>query len=144
MDDRSEHTDVDPGPLTTKPTQPGASPDSPAERPESLSGRTYKIIWPGSPHATYVTISDVMEDGKRRPFEMFINSKNMEHYAWTVALTRMISAVFRRGGDVSFVAEELKAIFDPSGGEWIDARYVPSLLAAIGDVVERHLKEIDA
>ncbi len=77
-----------------------------------------------------------------RPFEMFINSKNMEHYAWTVALTRMISAVFRRGGDVSFVVDELKAIFDPRGGQWVDKRYVPSIIAAIGNVIERHLINI--
>ena len=83
-----------------------------------------------------------MQDGRRRPFEIFINSKNMEHYAWTVALTRMISAVFRRGGDVSFVVEELKAVFDPRGGQWMDGRYVPSLLAAIGGVIERHMIEI--
>ena len=80
-----------------------------------------------------------MQDGRRRPFEIFINSKNMEHYAWTVALTRMISAVFRRGGDVSFVVEELKAVFDPRGGAWMGGHYVPSLLAAIGDVIERHM-----
>src|SRR3712207_9286003 len=79
------------------------------------------------------------QGGRRRPFEIFINSKNMEHYAWTVALTRMISAVFRRGGDVSFVVEELKAVFDPRGGQWLEGRYVPSLLAAIGGIIERHM-----
>ena len=83
-----------------------------------------------------------IQDGRRRPFEIFINSKNMEHYAWTVGLTRMISAVFRRGGDVSFVVEELKAVFDPRGGQWMDGRYVPSLLAAIGEVIERHMIDI--
>jgi ribonucleoside-diphosphate reductase alpha chain len=114
----------------------------PLDRPEDLPGRTYKIKWPGSDHAIYITINDVMQDGRRRPFEIFINSKNMEHYAWTVALTRMISAVFRRGGDVSFVVEELKAVFDPRGGQWMEGRYVPSLLAAIGGVIERHLVEI--
>ncbi|MCA0304748.1 MAG: adenosylcobalamin-dependent ribonucleoside-diphosphate reductase [Proteobacteria bacterium] len=114
----------------------------PLDRPEELPGRTYKIKWPGSDHAIYITINDVMQDGRRRPFEIFINSKNMEHYAWTVALTRMISAVFRRGGDVSFVVEELKAVFDPRGGQWMEGRYVPSLLAAIGSVIERHLVEI--
>jgi len=108
-------------------------------RPDALVGSTYKIKWPESEHALYVTINDIEEDGKRRPFEIFINSKNMEHYAWTLALTRMISAVFRRGGDVSFVAEELKAVFDPRGGAWLGGRYVPSLLAAIGDVIQRHL-----
>src|SRR5690606_16100590 len=110
-----------------------------APRPEELIGSTYKIKWPESEHAIYVTINDLEENGRRRPFEMFINSKNMEHYAWTLALTRMVSAVFRRGGDVSFVAEELKAVFDPRGGAWMKGRYVPSLLAAIGDVVQRHL-----
>src|SRR5688500_16534756 len=87
-------------------------------------------------------MKDILDSsGRRRPFEIFINSKNMEHYAWTVALTRMISAVFRRGGDVSFVVEELKAVFDPRGGHWMDGRYVPSLLAAIGGVIERHMIE---
>ena len=114
----------------------------PLARPEDLPGKTYKIKWPGSDHAIYITINDVIQDGRRRPFEIFINSKNMEHYPWTVALTRMISAVFRRGGDVSFVVEELKAVFDPRGGQWMEGRYVPSLLAAIGGVIERHLIEI--
>jgi ribonucleoside-diphosphate reductase alpha chain len=114
----------------------------PLDRPEALPGRTYKIRWPDSEHALYITINDVVMDGRRRPFEVFINSKNMEHYAWTVALTRMISAVFRRGGDVSFVVEELKAVFDPRGGQWMDGRYVPSLLAAIGEVIERHMIDI--
>ncbi len=114
----------------------------PLDRPESLPGETYKVRWPDSDHAMYITINDIVEGGRRRPFEVFINSKNMEHYAWTVALTRMISAVFRRGGDVSFVVEELKAVFDPRGGAWMEGRYVPSLLAAIGDVIERHMKAV--
>jgi ribonucleoside-diphosphate reductase alpha chain len=114
----------------------------PLDRPEALPGQTYKIKWPDSEHALYITINDVVQDGRRRPFEVFINSKNMEHYAWTVALTRMISAVFRRGGDVSFVVEELKAVFDPRGGQWLGGRYVPSLLAAIGEVIERHMIDI--
>ena len=111
----------------------------PLERDEALDGVTYKIKWPASAHALYVTINDIVRDGRRRPFEIFINTKNLEHYAWTVALTRMISAVFRRGGDVSFVAEELKAVFDPEGGQWMSGRYVPSLLAAIGDIIEQHM-----
>jgi ribonucleoside-diphosphate reductase alpha chain len=110
-----------------------------APRAEQLHGTTYKLKWPESAHAVYVTINDVEQEGRRRPFEMFINSKNMEHYAWTLGLTRMISAVFRRSPDVAFVAEELKAVFDPRGGAWMQGRYVPSLLAAIGDIVERHL-----
>jgi len=114
----------------------------PLERPESLQGRTYKLVWPDSDHAIYITVNDIADGARRRPFEVFINSKNMEHYAWTVALTRMISAVFRRGGDVSFVVEELKAVFDPRGGQWMDGKYVPSLLAAIGEVIERHMIEI--
>ncbi|MEX0758774.1 MAG: adenosylcobalamin-dependent ribonucleoside-diphosphate reductase [Tistlia sp.] len=114
----------------------------PLARPEALPGRTYKLTWPESDHAIYITLNDIVQDGRRRPFEVFINSKNMEHYAWTVALTRMISAVFRRGGDVSFVVEELKAVFDPRGGAWLGGRYVPSLLAAIGGVIERHLVDI--
>jgi ribonucleoside-diphosphate reductase alpha chain len=114
----------------------------PLARPEALPGRTYKLRWPESDHAIYITVNDVMQDGRRRPFEIFINSKNMEHYAWTLALTRMISAVFRRGGDVSFVVEELKAVFDPRGGAWLGGRYVPSLLAAIGEVIERHMIDI--
>ena len=111
----------------------------PLDRPAALEGATYKLKFPGSEHAIYITINDIVQGGHRRPFEVFINSKNMEHFAWTVALTRMISAVFRRGGDVSFVVEELKAVFDPRGGAWIEGRYVPSILAAIGGVIERHM-----
>jgi ribonucleoside-diphosphate reductase alpha chain len=112
----------------------------PLEREAVLSGYTYKLKWPGSDHAIYVTINDIERDGRRRPFEIFINTRNLEHYAWTVALTRMISAVFRRGGDVTFVADELKAVFDPQGGHWVGGRYVPSLLAAIGEVIETHMR----
>ncbi|HWA61900.1 MAG TPA: adenosylcobalamin-dependent ribonucleoside-diphosphate reductase [Caulobacteraceae bacterium] len=108
-------------------------------RAEALTGATYKIKWPHSAHATYVTLNDADDGAGPRPFEIFVNSKNMEHYAWTLGLTRMISAVFRRGGDVGFVADELKAVFDPTGGAWMGGRYVPSLLAAIGDVIERHM-----
>jgi ribonucleoside-diphosphate reductase alpha chain len=111
----------------------------PLDRPAALEGATYKLKWPGSEHAIYITVNDIVQGGNRRPFEVFINSKNMEHYAWTVALTRMISAVFRRGGDVSFVVEELKAVFDPRGGAWMAGQYIPSILAAIGGVIERHL-----
>lgn len=114
----------------------------PLARPEALPGNTFKVRWPDSDHAMYITINDVVQDGRRRPFEVFINSKNMEHFAWTVGLTRMISAVFRRGGQVAFVVEELKAVFDPRGGQWMGGRYVPSLLAAIGDVIERHMIDI--
>lgn len=128
--------------LVRTPPAPSASRGNdqpPMERDEALPGLTYKLRWPESDHAIYITINDIVEDGRRRPFEIFINSKNMEHYAWTVALTRMISAVFRRGGDVSFVVDELKAVFDPRGGQWMGGRYVPSLLAAIGGIIERHM-----
>ncbi|WP_281996092.1 adenosylcobalamin-dependent ribonucleoside-diphosphate reductase [Ruegeria faecimaris] len=114
----------------------------PLDRPQSLEGSTYKLKWPDSEHAIYLTINDIVIGGRRRPFEVFINSKNMEHYAWTLALTRMISAVFRRGGDVSFVVEELKAVFDPRGGAWVKGKYIPSILAAIGGVIEQHLINI--
>jgi ribonucleoside-diphosphate reductase alpha chain len=114
----------------------------PLDRPQALEGQTYKVKWPDSEHALYITINDIVQGSKRRPFEVFINSKNMEHFAWTVALTRMISAVFRRGGDVSFVVEELKAVFDPRGGAWMEGRYIPSILAAIGGVIERHMVAI--
>jgi len=122
-----------------------------APRPEELPGQTYKIRWPHSEHAIYVTINDIVEESVddagepvrlRRPFEIFINSKNMDHYAWTLALTRMISAVFRRGGNVRFVAEELGAVFDPQGGAFVNGRYAPSLLAVIGGVIERHLNAL--
>ena len=111
----------------------------PLSRPEALEGQTYKVKWPDSEHALYITVNDLLLNWYRRPFEVFINSKNMEHFAWTVALTRMISAVFRRGGDVSFVVEELKAVFDPRGGAWVDGKYIPSILAAIGGVIEHHM-----
>ncbi|MBR9863573.1 MAG: adenosylcobalamin-dependent ribonucleoside-diphosphate reductase [Rhodobacteraceae bacterium] len=114
----------------------------PLDRPEALDGHTYKMKWPESEHAIYITINDIIQNEQRRPFEVFINSKNMEHYAWTLALTRMISAVFRRGGDVSFVVEELKAVFDPRGGAWVRGKYIPSMLAAIGSVIEEHMIRI--
>jgi ribonucleoside-diphosphate reductase alpha chain len=131
----------------SRPQPPGESAavvylSEPLDRPGTLEGQTYKVKWPGSEHALYITINDIMIAGHRRPFEVFINSKNMEHFAWTVALTRMISAVFRRGGDISFVVEELKAVFDPRGGAWMEGRYIPSILAAIGGVIERHLVAI--
>jgi len=131
--------------LEVKPATP-AAPPAPAVpvsdlmvRSEKLTGATYKLRWPDSEHAMYVTINDIEQDGMRRPFEVFVNSKNLEHYAWVVALTRMISAVFRRGGEVAFVAEELKQVFDPRGGQWNNGRYVPSLVAAIGDIIEQHM-----
>ena len=115
----------------------------PLGRPGELPGKTYKLQWPESDHAIYITLNDIVDDlGRVRPFEIFINSKNMEHFAWTVALTRMISAVFRRGGNISFVVEELKAVFDPRGGQWMQGKYVPSLLAALGGVIETHLIDI--
>jgi len=114
----------------------------PLDRPGVLPGATFKLRWPDSEHALYITLNDIISDGRRRPFEIFINSKNVEHFAWTVALTRMISAVFRRGGDVAFVVEELKEVFDPRGGQWMKGRYVPSLLAAIGEVIEQHMIDI--
>ncbi len=121
------------------PLPPGLQPPA---RDAVLSGFTYKLKWPGSDHAIYVTLNDTYDGDRRRPFEIFINSKNLEHYAWTVALTRMISAIFRRGGDISFVVEELKAVFDPRGGAWMNGKYVPSLLAAIGGIIEQHLVHI--
>jgi ribonucleoside-diphosphate reductase alpha chain len=131
--------------LEVKPVEP-AAPPAPATsdlmtRADKLTGATYKLRWPDSEHAMYVTINDIEQDGIRRPFEIFVNSKNLEHYAWVVALTRMISAVFRRGGEVAFVAEEMKQVFDPRGGQWSNGHYVPSLVAAIGDIIERHMVE---
>ena len=126
-------------PVSTAPTAPTISQADKLARPTELAGRTYKLKWVDSPQALYVTINDVEQDDRLRPFEVFISSANMEHFAWVVALTRMISAVFRRGGDVAFVAEELKAIFDPRGGQWLEGRYVPSLIAAIGGIIERHM-----
>jgi ribonucleoside-diphosphate reductase alpha chain len=126
-------------PAPQKHTAPNQVESALPKRPAKLGGATYKIKWPDTEHALYVTINDVEEDDGARPFEIFLNSKNMEHYAWSLALTRMMSAVFRRGGDVRFVVEELKAVFDPRGGAWMGGRYVPSVLAAIGDIVQQHL-----
>lgn len=151
-DVRGSVLSVDPEPAPQAEATPKAIPfekdgvvymSKPLEREVVLPGFTYKLQWPESDHAIYITINDIeQQEGqtrRRRPFEIFINSKNMEHYAWTVALTRMISAVFRRGGDVTFVVEELKAVFDPRGGSWMKGRYVPSLLAAIGQIIEQHM-----
>jgi hypothetical protein len=118
------------------------------ERPETLVGNTYKIKSPLFEHALYVTINDiVLNQGtpheQRRPFELFINSKNMDHFQWIVALTRILSAVFRKGGDVTFIVEELKAVFDPRGGYFkAGGIYMPSIVAEIGAVIEQHMKSI--
>lgn len=115
------------------------------KRPPMLQGSTYKIKTPLSDHALYVTINDIIlnpgtEYELRRPFEVFINSKNMIHFQWIVALTRIISAVFRKGGDVTFLVEELKSVFDPHGGYFKKGgKFMPSLVAEIGDVLENHL-----
>ena len=120
----------------------------PLSRPEKLVGNTYKIKTPVTEHALYITINDViMNEGTpqehRRPFEIFINSKNMEHFQWIVALTRVMSAVFRKGGDITFLVEELHSVFDPRGGYFKKGgKYIPSLVAEIGEVVEQHLQEI--
>ena len=118
------------------------------QRPEHLEGTTYKIKTPGSDHALYVTINDVIlnpgtDHEVRRPFEIFINSKNMDHFQWIVALTRIISAVFRKGGDCTFLVEEMHSVFDPRGGYFKPGgRWMPSLVGEIGDVLEQHLKKI--
>ncbi|HEY4092049.1 MAG TPA: NrdJb [Luteibacter sp.] len=118
------------------------------ERPETLVGNTYKIKSPLFEHALYVTINDIVLNAgtpheMRRPFELFINSKNMDHFQWIVALTRILSAVFRKGGDVTFIVEELKAVFDPRGGYFkAGGVYMPSIVAEIGAVIEQHMKSI--
>ena len=118
------------------------------ERPEMLIGSTYKVKTPVSDHAMYVTINDIVlnegtEHEQRRPFEIFINSKNLDHYQWIVALTRIMSAVFRKGGDVTFLVDELKAVFDPRGGYWQPGgKFMPSIIAELGHIVERHLIDI--
>ena len=120
------------------------------ERPETLIGTTYKISPPDdiSQHSLYITINDVLlNEGtaseQRHPYEVFINSKNMENFQWIVALTRILSAVFRKGGDIAFLVEELNSVFDPRGGYWKKGGiYMPSLVAEIGHVLERHLTEI--
>jgi len=115
---------------------------------ESLEGSTYKIKTPLDDHAMYVTINDIIlnqgtEHEQRRPFEIFINSKNMDHFQWIVALTRLMSAVFRKGGDVTFLAEELQAVFDPKGGYFKSGgRFMPSIIAEIGDVIAHHMQKI--
>ena len=117
-------------------------------RPDELYGSTYKIKTPQSEHALYITINDIIlnpntDNEQRRPFEIFINSKNMEQFQWVVALTRVISAVFRKGGDCTFLAEELKAVFDPQGGYFKrGGKFMPSLVAEIGEAIEQHLTKI--
>lgn len=130
--------------LNTKIIQIG----EPLDRPEKITGSTYKVKTPVTEHALYITINDVvMNEGTpqehRRPFEIFINSKNMDHFQWIVAITRVMSAVFRKGGDVTFLVEELKSVFEPSGGYFKKGgKFVPSLVAEIGEVVEQHLQSI--
>jgi len=118
------------------------------ERPDMLRGSTYKVKTPVSDHAMYVTINDLVlnvgtEYEIQRPFEIFINSKNLDHYQWIVALTRIMSAVFRKGGDVTFLVDELKAVFDPRGGYWQPGgKFMPSIIAELGHIIEIHLRYI--
>jgi hypothetical protein len=147
-------TKTEPSPSETPPAvvqapvKPVRQFGEPLSRPEKLVGNTYKVKTPATDHALYITINDmVMEEGTpgehRRPFEIFINSKNMEHFQWIVALTRVMSAVFRQGGDVTFLLEELGSVFDPKGGYFKKGgRYIPSIVADIGEVLKEHLQEI--
>jgi len=134
--------------LTQKENQNVVQLGEPLGRPEKITGSTYKVKTPVTEHALYITINDIiMNEGTpqehRRPFEIFINSKNMDHFQWIVGLTRVMSAVFRKGGDVTFLVEELHSVFDPNGGYFKKGgKYVPSLVAEIGEVVEQHLQEI--
>lgn len=141
---KKDEVEVPQEPVVTVPEQMHES----LQRPEVLMGSTYKIKTPLSEHALYVTINDVVfnhgtEHEHRKPFEVFINSKNMEHFQWVTALTRVISAVFRKGGDVTFLTEELKQVFDPQGGYFKKGgRFMPSLVAEIGEAIESHMKSI--
>lgn len=118
------------------------------QRPEMLVGSTYKVKTPVTEHAMYITINDIIlnegtEHEARRPFEVFINSKNMDNFQWVVALTRLISAVFRKGGDTTFMVEELKAVFDPKGGYFKPGGvFMPSIVAEIGHAIEKHMQMI--
>lgn len=112
----------------------------PTPRPETLDGSTYKLKY--GMDSIYITITDIEENGQVRPFEVFINSKNIEHFAWTIGMARMISAIFRRPHDSRFVVQELKEVFDPKGGQFMKGKYVPSMLAAIGGIIENHMKRI--
>lgn len=142
---------VDPEPKEDKPVEeevfqdptPPYIPTAPMPRKKSLCGNTYKLKWNDSNY--YVTINNFMDDnGVFIPFEIFINTQDMSQFQWTVALTRMMSSVFRRGGDISFVIEDLKCIMDPNGGAWVDGRYVPSFIALLGYTLEEHVKSLNA
>lgn len=143
-DSAPEHEKVKSEPVTAEIIQMHEK----VERPDMLLGSTYKIKTPQSEHALYITINDVVlnigtEHEIRRPYEIFINSKNMDHFQWIVALTRIISAVFRKGGDVTFLVDELRSVFDPRGGYFKKGgKYKPSLVAEIGDAIECHMKMI--
>jgi hypothetical protein len=139
-------------PAATRPSEPDTAEvihmHENLARPQVLQGSTYKIKTPLSEHALYVTINDITlnpgtEHELRRPFEIFINSKNLEHFQWIIALTRILSAVFRKGGDVTFLVDELRSVFDPQGGYFKKGgRYTPSIVAEIGDVIEQHMVAI--
>jgi hypothetical protein len=110
------------------------------DRPEELVGRTYKFKTPDSDHAIYVTINDMMIDGQWHPYEIFINSKNIEQFQWIIGMTRLISAIFRKGGEIKFIADELKQVFSPTGGYFAKGHgYIPSVVAHLGIIIEAHL-----
>ena len=131
---------VDKDSLTTEIPVPAQLMHELLPRPNCLTGTTYKVKTPQSEHALYITINDMVLDDVHHPYEMFINSKNMDHFQWVLALTRLVSAVWRKGGDSTFLVEELKNVFDPKGGYYKRGGvYMPSLVAEIGTVIEQHL-----
>src|SRR5690606_38354082 len=76
---------VAPAPVAEEPKSNVVHMHESVERPEMLLGSTYKIKTPLSDHALYITINDIIlnegtEHEQRRPFEIFINSKNMENF----------------------------------------------------------------
>ncbi len=112
--------------------------------PDEVEGKRYRVRWPDSDHALYVIVNDFVDEqtGRKRPWEVFLISNESEADEWRVALGRMISAVYRRGGDVAFIASELRAISDKKGGAFLGGKHLGSVIAAIGDIIERHMIEI--
>jgi ribonucleoside-diphosphate reductase alpha chain len=123
--------------------EPTAPPIVTYDRPAEMDGTTYKIKPVGIDCAMYITINNcLMPDGSLRPLEMFINSKHTAHHQWITAMTRMVSAVFRKPGAIDFAIEELEEVFDPAGGYWVDGKMVPSLVAHVGMVLRKHCEKI--
>jgi len=112
--------------------------DNVRPRPDIVPGNTHKVKWPTTGDNIYITVTNV--DGE--PLELFIKHQDSSIGEWTDALSRMVTGVMRRGGDLRFIVDQLSKVGSTSGGAFVDGVYRPSVVAAIAGVVEKEFKSL--